>query len=165
MRLLDPFRPELGRMTAGAFASRLTTNLPSVLASLGEGVSTKRMEWERILKLAQRRIVGKSIISPKCRADPGLRIHGSRPGWAHFTSAASCLAHGLDHSWINWPCLDDAVARAIHPLYDAFGMLSVDLCCPSIISTQRDRAPAQEFVDRKVRKNWGRRRAGISLWR
>ena len=63
MRLIDPFRPELGRMTAGAFASRLTTNLPSVLASLGEGVSTKRMEWERILKLAQQRIVGKSIIS------------------------------------------------------------------------------------------------------
>jgi hypothetical protein len=62
VRLVDPFRPELGRMNAGTFARRLATNLPSVLASLGEGISTKKTEWYRILENGQRRILRKPIV-------------------------------------------------------------------------------------------------------
>jgi hypothetical protein len=76
VRLLDPFRPELGRMTVGAFAARLATNLPSVLASLGEGVSTKRTEWYRMLEYGQRRVFGKVMIPGTVAIGPifGLTI-------------------------------------------------------------------------------------------
>jgi hypothetical protein len=62
VRLLDPFRPELGRMNARAFITRLATNLPSVLASLGEGVSTKKSDWRRIVENPQHRLFGQPII-------------------------------------------------------------------------------------------------------
>ena len=63
VRLLDPFRPELGRLDVRAFAERLaTTNLITLGESIGAGISTKKKEWYRILEHGQLRIFGKPII-------------------------------------------------------------------------------------------------------
>jgi hypothetical protein len=62
VRLLDPFRPELGRMNASAFAARLATNLPSVLAAFGEAVSTREIEWRWIVQNPQRHLLGETVI-------------------------------------------------------------------------------------------------------
>jgi hypothetical protein len=61
MRLVDPFRPELGRMNSRAYATRLAANLPNVLASLGETISTKKPEWHLIVQRTQRHLLRKSI--------------------------------------------------------------------------------------------------------
>jgi hypothetical protein len=66
-RLIDPFHPELGRMNAAAFAKRLAANIPSVLAALGQSVSTKEIEWQSIVEHPQRRLLGKLVI-PKTAA-------------------------------------------------------------------------------------------------
>ena len=63
VRLLDPFHPELGRIDIRAFAKRVaTTNLVALGESIGAGVSTKKIEWNRILERSQRWILGKPII-------------------------------------------------------------------------------------------------------
>ena len=64
VRLLDPFRPELGRIDVRTFAKRLaTTNLVAIGESIGAGVSTRKTEWYRILEYSQRRILGKPVIA------------------------------------------------------------------------------------------------------
>jgi hypothetical protein len=62
MRLIDPFHPELGPLTAGAFATRLVTNLPSVLAALGEGISARERDLARLLERAQRRLIHRAVV-------------------------------------------------------------------------------------------------------
>ena len=63
VRLLDPFRPELGRVDVPAFAKRLaTTNLIAMGESIGGAISTKKIEWYRIFERNQRRILGKPVI-------------------------------------------------------------------------------------------------------
>ena len=43
--LLDPFRPELGRISAGAFMHRVAKNVLAFPRSVGEAVSAKADEW------------------------------------------------------------------------------------------------------------------------
>jgi hypothetical protein len=43
--LLDPFRPELGHVDAGALARRITANLPRMMLTVGETVSTRYKFW------------------------------------------------------------------------------------------------------------------------
>ena len=62
VRLLDPFRPELGRMGLTTFAARLATNLPSLLESLGESISTVEKDWRRLLNKIQRHLVGRYVM-------------------------------------------------------------------------------------------------------
>jgi hypothetical protein len=62
VRLLDPFRPELGRMGLSTFAARLATNLPSVLESLGESISTVDKDWRLLFDKIQRHLVGRHIM-------------------------------------------------------------------------------------------------------
>ena len=63
VRLLDPFRPELGRINVHAFAEHLvTTNLAALGESIGGGISTKKIEWYRIVERSQRLILGKPVI-------------------------------------------------------------------------------------------------------
>jgi hypothetical protein len=45
MRLIDPFRPELGTLNARAFVSRLGTNLGTVPGAMGEIVTAKEKDW------------------------------------------------------------------------------------------------------------------------
>ncbi len=60
--LIDPFRPELGRLSSGAFAGRVTKNLPKMLVALGETVSTRREYWVQMLDRAQMRLFGRMVI-------------------------------------------------------------------------------------------------------
>lgn len=50
--LVDPFRPELGRLNGSALAERLTTNVSAVLGAVGETVSAKEEDWRGALKWA-----------------------------------------------------------------------------------------------------------------
>jgi len=62
VRLLDPFRPEMGRMGLSTFAARLATNLPSLLESLGESISTVDKDWRLLLGKIQRHLVGRHVM-------------------------------------------------------------------------------------------------------
>jgi hypothetical protein len=48
--LIDPFRPELGRLDAGPLAARLMTNLAKMPAVLGEATSTTKPYWQLALE-------------------------------------------------------------------------------------------------------------------
>ena len=60
--LSDPFRPELGRLDARGLMRRLTTNLPSLAAAIGEAVSTRAGYWHAFLKDAQHHLGSTSLI-------------------------------------------------------------------------------------------------------
>ena len=62
MRLIDPFHPELGPLTAGAFARRLVTNLPSVLAALGEGISARERDLAGLLIRTQHKLFHRAVV-------------------------------------------------------------------------------------------------------
>ncbi|MBA3883825.1 MAG: hypothetical protein H0X73_14240 [Chthoniobacterales bacterium] len=62
MRLVDPFRPELGPFTATAFASRMLTNAPSVLTALGEAISARGSDLGRLFNKAQRKLFHRVVI-------------------------------------------------------------------------------------------------------
>jgi hypothetical protein len=47
--LLDSFRPELGHVDAGALARRITANLPKMILTVGETVSTRYDFWRKAL--------------------------------------------------------------------------------------------------------------------
>jgi hypothetical protein len=61
--LIDPFRPELGRVDARALATRLEKNLPSLVTAIGEAVSTRSDWWSRLLLESQRNIIGRPLVS------------------------------------------------------------------------------------------------------
>jgi hypothetical protein len=60
--LKNPFRPELGRLDARALTTRLTTNLPSLAAAIGEAVSTRVGYWHDFLKDAQHHLRGTAVV-------------------------------------------------------------------------------------------------------
>ncbi len=60
--LSDPFRPELGRLDVRAFSARLATNLPSLVAGIGEAVSTRVGYWYGFLRDAQHHLRGTAVI-------------------------------------------------------------------------------------------------------
>lgn len=45
MQLIDPFKPELGRLDTSAFVSRLATNLATVPGAMGQIISAKEKDW------------------------------------------------------------------------------------------------------------------------
>jgi hypothetical protein len=52
--LIDPFRPELGRLDASAFAARVARNLARMPAALGEAVSAPDPYWQSALERTKR---------------------------------------------------------------------------------------------------------------
>lgn len=60
--LIDPFQPELGRVGPGALATRLTTNLPELVAAVGEAVSTSATQWRQLLGKTQHKLLGRPLI-------------------------------------------------------------------------------------------------------
>ena len=52
--LIDPFRPELGRLDPGALATRLVTNLARMPAVLGEAASATKPYWQLALERTNR---------------------------------------------------------------------------------------------------------------
>ena len=59
--LIDPFRPELGRLNPGALAARLSTNVTSILGAVGEAVSAKQRDWQFALKRTNR-LLGRHLL-------------------------------------------------------------------------------------------------------
>jgi len=60
--LVDPFRPELGRVNAATIALRLTRNLPFLIQSTGQAVSTTKAQWRQLLRKSQSRVLGRVVI-------------------------------------------------------------------------------------------------------
>lgn len=59
--LIDPFRPELGRLDAGALATRLVTNLGRMPTVLGETASTTTGYWQLALERTNR-LFGQNLL-------------------------------------------------------------------------------------------------------
>jgi hypothetical protein len=62
--LVDPSRPELGRVGVGALAVRLTKNFPHVAKAAGEAISASSFYWRQTLFDAQDRLLGRQLIPP-----------------------------------------------------------------------------------------------------
>ena len=62
--LVDPFRPELGRVNAGTVALRLTTNLPFLIQSVGQAVTTTKAQWRQLFRKTQKGVFGRIVIPP-----------------------------------------------------------------------------------------------------
>ena len=72
--LVNPFRPELGRLSAARLTARLMKNAPRLVAALGETVSLKKDGWEWLLRKAQGRLVGHRIIPDRAALLPILPL-------------------------------------------------------------------------------------------
>ena len=59
--LVDPFRPELGRLDPGGLAARLVTNLARMPAALGEAVSAPKSYWQSALERTNR-LLGQHLL-------------------------------------------------------------------------------------------------------
>ena len=62
--LIDPFRPELGRVDARAFGKRLMANARTIVVAIGQAVSTREAEWTRLFQKTQLKVLGYSVFSP-----------------------------------------------------------------------------------------------------
>lgn len=62
LHLIDPFRPELGPVSAGAITARVVTNLPSMMVAVGETVSTRTAYWRQLLGRAEQRLFRRMVI-------------------------------------------------------------------------------------------------------
>lgn len=60
--LLDPFRPELGRVDASTVTSRLIRNLPTMVEAVGQAATTTRVQWRHLFGQMQRKLLGRSLI-------------------------------------------------------------------------------------------------------
>jgi len=74
MRLIDPFKPELGPLTARAMATRLATNLPSVLLSLGESISVREMDLAQCFARSQKKLFHRTVIPGGVMSVPILAL-------------------------------------------------------------------------------------------
>jgi hypothetical protein len=60
--LVDPFRPELGHVTAGAFAARVATNVATMPTALGEASSAPFGFWLWVFHRMQDRTIGVRLL-------------------------------------------------------------------------------------------------------
>src|SRR5205814_949399 len=74
--LIDASHSELGRINARALATRLTTNVPSVVLGLGETVSAERRYWIKAFDYAQHHLLGATVISKDVVLVPILILAG-----------------------------------------------------------------------------------------
>jgi len=73
-RLIDPFHPELGKMSSAAFIRRVATNLPKVALAFGQAVSTRELEWRLIVQHLQRHLLGRPILPAAVAIAPILGL-------------------------------------------------------------------------------------------
>jgi hypothetical protein len=63
--LVDPFRPELGRLSPVAIVSRAVENVPSMLVAVGETVSTRKGYLLQLLNRSQEQLFRRLVISER----------------------------------------------------------------------------------------------------
>jgi hypothetical protein len=61
MLLVDPFRPELGKLNVSTLASRILTNVLSVPGAMGEIVSAKEKDWRGTVQWIQGLVFGQAL--------------------------------------------------------------------------------------------------------
>ena len=74
MRLIDPFKPELGPLTARAMATRLATNLPRVLLSLGESIKVRERDLAQCFARSQKKLFHRTVIPGDVMSVPILGL-------------------------------------------------------------------------------------------
>ena len=74
MTLVDPFRPELGRVHPGTIVGRLAGNVFPMLKAVGETVSTKEDFWLQISNRSLRRLLPRGFHLAKVALLPMLAI-------------------------------------------------------------------------------------------
>ena len=62
-RLIDPFRPELGRATAGRLVTHALQNVEAVPQAMGEAISVSATSWNWALDWAPHRLLGVSLLA------------------------------------------------------------------------------------------------------
>ena len=64
MLLVDPFRPEQGKLTASTLASRLVTNLSTVPGAMGQIISAKEKDWRGTMLWIQGLLFNRTLFPP-----------------------------------------------------------------------------------------------------
>jgi len=62
LRLVDPFRPELGELSRLAVIGRAVENVPSMVVAVGESISTRKDYCLQILERVQVRLFGRLVV-------------------------------------------------------------------------------------------------------
>ncbi len=148
--LLNPFRPELGRVNGVALGQRIVANLPWLMMAVGETLSAKVDTWP--LKRWQARLLGR----PVPLEHGGISAHSATGGrslarvvacsdlrirWNSSVGARCARGRWLSGRWSPPPlaaayhnCCDDSnrlantVARTVHTLSDAANAVLDYLC-------------------------------------
>jgi hypothetical protein len=107
--LVDPFRPELGRLSPVAIVSRAVENVPSMLVATGESVSTRKDYCLQMLERAQMRLVRRLVIPEKVVFVPllllaalvvfGLIVLARRGSWLMIFIVLGSLAISCTTPW------------------------------------------------------------------
>jgi hypothetical protein len=74
MLLVDPFRPELGKLTPSVLVGRLATNLSSVPSAIGQIISAKEKDWRGTVQWIQGLIFGRTLLPPSLVRLPILAL-------------------------------------------------------------------------------------------
>jgi hypothetical protein len=61
--LINPYRPELGRVTAGALIGRVARDLLALPKAVGEAISTSEEHWRQLLLNCQQWTLGRKVIA------------------------------------------------------------------------------------------------------
>ncbi len=74
--LLDPTKPQMGRVSANTLAARLVRNVRFLAKALGEAVSTSDGYWRQALSHAQQSLIGRQPLSPGVVSLPIVGLTG-----------------------------------------------------------------------------------------
>jgi hypothetical protein len=74
VRLVDPFRPELGQLDSLGLLRRVVANVPSMMTAVGETVSTNKEYWLQMVDRAQARVFHRIIIPERIVSVPLLLL-------------------------------------------------------------------------------------------
>jgi hypothetical protein len=61
MKLIDPFQPELGRLTSSALLTRIASNLTTIPGAMGQIVSAKEKDWRGTMLWLQGLVTHRSL--------------------------------------------------------------------------------------------------------
>ena len=130
--LIDPFRPELGRLDGKGLATRFVRNLVRMPAALGEAVSAPN-SFLAIGSRAHKPPGWRSPCASQRRMGAYLGIWGSCSGWHRHPCPPRRLADGIYYPRLDRARLHDAVARSVYALPGASGSFSRNRCCLALV--------------------------------
>ena len=162
--LIDPFRPELGKINPGALAARLVTNLAQYASGSWRGGKCD----QEILAIGSRAHEPPAWPPPspgRSRMGANPRIWDSCCGRRRHPRPPRRLVNGIYNPRVGRACLHDALARSIHALSDTAGPFPDDRRCLGLVLDWCHAADAGTWLGGHSRTCGARQRPGACVHR